>query len=569
MDKDKLIGAVSTVYELHSFHGDAWLLVRDSPDLRQLEPSAAMLVQRNEVDGIRLVRRADYKVHDFSTTVTLVKRLRAGVQEVDPLARANPGRDASWCDRPEDLLGDVQRQMIRIFFTKYLDENRLTPLEVLTYERHAKALDGAGTVMQGALQRLASVQVRGTKQTAAARMKELMAITDDGLSRLLKQAKGTPPPAIGPAGLIALADGWKGPAADLDRHLYRAVAVHLADAKSWVEKLDRLFQLSTPDMTVREMRILDGLAAEILASPLALKELAGEERTRLDLVLNAIDLYAGNLGAGSGTQRPVGVGALSTLLAAGVLPRTLAELRLGLLRHLHARLPLRGDGGIRDEMQATVEVLAHLRRRAPMLARDEEVLEALAQRADRLIQPESMSELIGPIRSTVVRAETVLSLAEEAPGDAPKAKIATYLRSLIVPEDIIREQSSRLEAIKTLGSMARRIVKSGMPMTPKREMADILDAAIYDCIRTEILANQSMNYTDRILAIVRLCGGLPDGRARQLAADQMTQALRRPEFILNYLERFPGAQERRDAYFKLCDAMLESGLVDRSLVPQA
>lgn len=569
MDKDKLIGAVSTVYELHSFHGDTWLLVRDSPDLRQLEPSAAMLVQRNEVDGIRLVRRADYKVHDFSTTVTLVKRLRAGVQETDPLARANPGRDASWCDRSEDLLGDVQRQMIRTFFAKYLDENRLTPLEVLTYERPAKALDGAGTVVQGALQRLASIQVRGTKQTAVARMKELMAIADDGLARLMKQAKGNPPPPIGPGGLIALADAWKGPAADLDRHLYRAVAASLFDAKSWVEKLDRLFQLATPDMTVREMRILDGLAAEILASPLALKELAGEERTRLDLVLNAIDLYVGNLGAGSKVQRPVGVGALSTLLAAGVLPRTLAELRLGLLRHLHARLPLRGDGGIRDEMQATVEVLAHLRRRAPMLARDEEVLEALAQRADRLIQPESMSELIGPIRSTVVRAETVLSLAEEAPGDAPKAKIATYLRSLIVPEDIIREQSSRLEAIKTLGSMARRIMQSGMPIGPKREMADILDAAIFDAIRTEILANQTLNYTDRILAIVRLCTGLPEGRARQLAADQLTQALRRPEFILNYLERFPGAQERRDAYFKLCDAMLESGLVDRSLVPQA
>ncbi|MBJ7416431.1 MAG: hypothetical protein JHC88_13440, partial [Niveispirillum sp.] len=52
-----------------------------------------------------------------------------------------------------------------------------------------------------------------------------------------------------------------------------------------------------------------------------------------------------------------------------------------------------------------------------------------------------------------------------------------------------------------------------------------------------------------------------------LAADQLTQALKRPEFILNYLERFPGATERRDAYFKLCNAMLESGLVDKSLLP--
>lgn len=566
MDKDKLIGTVRTVFELHSFHGDTWLVVRESPDLRQLEPSAAMLVQRAEVDGIRLVRRTDYIDHEFTTTVTMVKRLRAGVQEADPLARANPGRDASWCDQPDDVLGDVQRQVMRVFFSKYLEERRLTPLEVLTYEVHAKALDGAGTVVQGALQRLASIQVRGTKQTAVSRMKELMALADNGLARLQRNAKAGPALTIGPGGLAALFDAYKGPADQLVPALYRALAAYLADTKNWVEKLDRLFQLANPALSSREMRLLDSLAAEILASPLALKELAGQETTRLDLVLKAIDLYVGNLAREGGMQLP-GVRALSTLLADGALPRTLAELRLGLLRHLHARLPLRSDRGIRDEMQATVEVLTHLRRKAPALARDEEVLEALSQRADRLVQPEAMSELIGPIRSTLTRAETVLSLAESAPGDAPKAKIATYLRPLIAPEDIIREEGSRLEAIKTLGTLARRVAMSGMPVGLRREMLDILDTAIFENIRTEILSSQTMNYTDRILAIVRLCGGLPEGRARQLAGDQLTQALKRPEFILNYLERFPGAQERRDAYFKLCSAMAESGLVDKSLVP--
>lgn len=566
MDKQKLIGTVQTVYELHSFHTDLWLVVRELPDLRQLEPSAAMLVQRNEVDGIRLVRRSDYKDHEFVTTVTMVKRLRSGVQEVDPLARANPGRDASWCDKPEDLMGDIQRQMFRTFFTKFLDEKRLTPLEILNYEVHARVLDQAGTTVQGALQRLASVQVRGTKQTAVSRMKELMNIADNGLATLVKEAKGNPPIKIGPGGLLEVVSAYKGSAEGLPRALYRAVAAHLADAKTWVEKLDRLFQLFTPDLSLREVRILDSMAAEFLASPLALKELAGQEKTRLELVLNAVDLYVGNLGAGQGEQ-PAGVKALSMLLSEGVLPRTLAELRLGLLRHLHSRLPLRSDRGIRDEMEATVEVIAYLRQHAPTLARDEEVLEALAQRADRLIQPEAMSELIGPIRGAMTKAETVLSLAETAPGDAPKAKIATYLRSLIVPEDFIREVGNRMEAIKTLGGISRRIVMSGMPAAPKREMAEILDSAIFDSIRTEILANQSMPFADRILTIVRLCGGLPEGRARQLAADQLTQALKRPEFILNYLERFPGATERRDAYFKLCNAMLESGLVDKSLLP--
>ncbi|MBJ7418386.1 MAG: hypothetical protein JHC88_23545, partial [Niveispirillum sp.] len=81
------------------------------------------------------------------------------------------------------------------------------------------------------------------------------------------------PIKIGPGGLLEVVSAYKGPPEGLSRALYRAVAAYLADAKSWVEKLDRLFQMFTPDLSLREMRVLDSLAAEILASPLALMEL--------------------------------------------------------------------------------------------------------------------------------------------------------------------------------------------------------------------------------------------------------------------------------------------------------
>jgi len=570
VDKKRLIGSIRTSFELHSFHGESWLVVKDGPDLRQLEPAAATLVQRGEVDGIRLVRKTDYLDHGFTSTVTILKRLRPGALENDPLMRANPGRDASWCDKPADMLGDVQRQVMRGLLARYLDERRLTPLEVLSYEVPAKQLDQAGTTVQGALQRLATQQVKGTKQTAVARMKELMAMVDEGLNRLMVAARNNPPPKLEPGRFGDFAERTAAAGGDPAPRLYRAVAAHLHDARTWLEKLDRLFRLWSPDLTVREMRVLDSMAAEILASPLALKELAGQERSRFDLVVSAIDLYVGNLGLGGETELPPGVKALSLLLAEGVLPRTLAELRQGVLRALHARLSLRGDKGLREEMKAVVEVLEHLRTRAPLLVRDEEVQEALAARADRLIQPEAMSDLLAGTRMNLNRIEIIMALVEEAPGEAPKTKLVPYLRPLIVPDDLIREQGgNRVESIKVLGDLARRISLSGMPPAARREMTDILDTALFDLLRQDVLANPSLSYTDRMLAIVRLCPGLPDGRARQLASDTLTQALRRPEFILHYLERFSGTVERREAYFKLIQALLDSGLVDRGMVPNA
>ena len=571
MDRNQFVGTVKTAFELHSLHGDQWLIVKEAPDLRQLEPAAALLVQRQEVDGIRLVRRLDYVDHDFSTTVIMVKRLRAGATETDPLLRANPGRDMSRCDKIEDFYGEVQRQALRSILAKYLDERRLTPIEVLYYETHAKALDQAGTTLQGALQRLASVQVRGTKQTAVTRMKELMALVDEGLQRLIKDGRGNPPLPLAPGRFKAVADQCASQPGDAMARIYRAVAAYLADAKTWVEKLDRLFRLWQPELGVREMRILDSLAAEILGSSSALKELAGQEKTRLELILNAVDLYAGKLSRGNAGHLPEGVIKLSHLLADGILPRTLSELRLGLLRHLHARLPLRTDTGIRDEVRATVEILGHLKVNAPALARDEEVIEALSSRVDRLIQPEAVAELVAQGRSMNSRAELILSLIEQAPGAVAKAKLAPYLRSQIVPDDLIREMGggSRPEAIKPLAALAHRIAASGIPVGQRQEILEVLDGAMYETIRSDILSNQSIAFADRMVMIIRLCANLPEGRAKQLASDQLSQALRRPEFLINYLDRFHGAQEKRDAFLKLRNAIAESGLVAPSLIPSA
>ncbi|MEE3626977.1 hypothetical protein UCD39_23865 [Nitrospirillum sp. BR 11752] len=566
---------MKTAFELHSLHNDQWLLVKEGPDLRQIEPAAALLIDRKEVDGVRIVRRRDYLDHDFKSHITVRKRLRPGVAETDPLQIANPGRDASWCDKPEDFTGDIQRQVIRGLFARYLDENRLTPLEVLYYEVAARALDNAGTLVQGALQRLASQQVRGSQQTAVSRMKELMAMVDDGLSRLVAKAKGNPVPPLAPGGLKALSEKLAAGGADPMPGLYRATAAYLAGTKTWMEKLDRLFRLFTPDLTVREMRIIDSIAAEIMGSSLALRELVGKEADRIELVLNAINLYVGKLGKvemDAGGSHPPGVIALSELLAQGVLPRTLAELRLGLLRHLHARLPFHGERHIQDELRALVRIQDHLKVTAPSLVNDEEIQEAIALRADKLIQPEAMADVMAMARGTYAKINLVLSLVNMAPGRQARAKLAPYLRSLIVPDDIVWDmgcQNRRMDIIPPLSELADRIQNAGLPDASKREILDILDSALFETVRTDIVGNQAMGFADRMLALINTCGGLPEGRARTFASDTLTTALRRPEFILNYLERFDSATERRDNYFKLCEALAASRLVPPALIPHA
>lgn len=557
-----LVGEVRTAYELHSYHGDHWLMVKAAADLRELQPAAVMLVERKEVDGIRLVRRIDYVEHDFSSMSVLVKRLREGIQETDPLQRANPGRDAGWCETAKDLCGDAPRQVIRGVLARYLDEKRLTALEVLHHEGLARELNNAGTTVQGALQRISSQQVRGTRQTAVDRMKELMALVDQAFDDLVARTKNQPIPTLTAARLDAVAAEFA-KSGDPAPWMYRALAAHLKGAKTYLEKLDRLFSLVDGNVSLPVLRLIDSLAAEILASPLAMKELVGgdsrTETSRLDLVINLIDLLAGRGGDNAGTMP--GLSTMGLFLSAGALPRSMAEVRHGILRHLHARLPMGRDEEVVTEFKAVQQIMAHLRTAAPGLARDQEIIEALETRAERAVQPDSMGACMSAARSTVSKIERVLGLVEAAPSAPTRAKLAPYLRTLIVPDDVIREAGGqRFLAIPVLSKIARRIQATSLAAASKAELLDIIDVAIFDILR-EILTNSAVAYLDRVLTIIKQCAHLPEGKARMLAIDTVTQALRRPEFMETYLRRFPDVVERQDAFERLHAAIRDGGFV--------
>lgn len=561
-----LIGAVATAYELHSFHGDQWLLVKDAPGLRELQPVAALLVERKEVDGIRLVRRRDYIDHGFSTTTTILKKLGQGINETDPLALASPGRDLTWCDSTADIRKDAQREVMRTLLSKFLDDTRLTPIEILYHEENAKKLLNAGTQMQGALQRLASLQVRGTRQSAVDRMKELMALVDKAFVELQAEIKdrGTPDLANGQLGkAVAAAD----PGGTDASPVYRALALHMKGAKTYPEKLDRLFRLISEVPSFAELRIVDTFAAELLSSPLALKELREGQGSRYDLVINLIDLHAGRVGD---VEKPPGIKLMSAFLQYGILPRTLAEMRYGVLRHLHARVPLR-EKDLWSEVQSVRDMVAHMNATAPALAADEEMQDALQQRLDRLIQPEAMGEFMGGGRGVIAKIDKLCELLDALPSPVARSRVAPYFKTLVVADDILREGGNgvRPNGLPAVSSVIKKVGAAPIAEAAKRELLEPLDGAMLDVMRLEIMGQQQVPYYDRILSLLRNGAGAPEGKARQFAVDTMAMALKRPEFMPNYLQRYNRPEAQKKAFDEMMSALKESGLVPASMMPTA
>jgi hypothetical protein len=172
--KENPSGRTRIVFEVHSFHGDRWLVIKTGEDRAELGAIMDNVVETGDVRGARLVRCTQYLDHAFVAAVLLARRLKAGVQDNDPLLPADQ-QAASWCETEEDLAGDAQRHLARNLVGRFLEERRLTPMEVLYCDSYARGLNDDGTTtLQGALQRVAVSQVAGKKMPVLTRLKALM-----------------------------------------------------------------------------------------------------------------------------------------------------------------------------------------------------------------------------------------------------------------------------------------------------------------------------------------------------------------------------------------------------------
>ena len=556
----EIIGEIRITYELHSFRDQLWFRLNSMPVRAEAMAAAEQLYADQTVDGVRVVRIEYYVDFDFADSVIIYKRMTGETTEPDPLAPAND-ISAPFCWRQVgDFYRERGRDELRAQLGRYMEDKRVTVSELLHSEKHAIDLDNAGTILQGVFQRVALplAQASGGKTSAASLFKDMMSLWSQLVLQLRNDANAVKVPKLDAGKFIEVSAQYdKQFGVDVGSyHLLRAVTFHLLDAKTWMEKLDRIGQLFSPDFERRHLRVLDMQASEIFSAAGPYRELLDENSDRVTAVCTVGNLYGGTYKADSASI-PRGLSTLNTLMNDGRLPRTRSALRKRLLREVISRQPLLPGRSLMQELEGLNVIIRHLNEVAPSLIKDEEITDGLVQRAARSITVQSVAECVGSVQKVSDKLGVLSRLAQLAPGAFNKAAVFRHFRSAMPPDDLVRiclrEGSNRLAAVGTLAEVMKTLVAAPIDELTRSEILTAVDNVLLDIFKNDIMLAPNRTYADRISLLFKVCSSiqLAEGKARALAVETIGREFRNPNFLPSFKQRFKNEAEMKDILIKV------------------
>ncbi len=455
--------------------GAAWALELATEDRAVALASAETIIAEHRALAVRVTKETlDPETRGFRTAEILslgdanVKAAKKVREDLEPL-----------CVAPQDLYTMHARSRIARLLDGWLERNRATAFELLHRPDLVELLEGAGTDLQHALQKIAVPEAQDRGISVHELMRTFQALAERGIERLLKDKR---------KGVLVNLDKEKFPAAcerlarDPER-LYllgAGVAGAMAAAKTWPDKVSVLLDLADSAPAEGGGR---ALALAVIEQPLS--EILGSKVGLDDLLGKDLDLGA----ALAGMTRLAAAAAVNPLLeidksVAKIMPRLSAPAErlakwLGgedfvSVRESIGRRVLRELNGPRrlrpSDAESEIDVLRGLARAlaaaSGRLLPLDDVQAAFAARSKSLIVGDFVQEYLGEDRSARQEAEALIWLVENVIGGANKRQAGRYLFGVVTALRFEKEMrygpDSPAARLAALAKLQRAVARCGL-----------------------------------------------------------------------------------------------------------
>lgn len=473
------------------------------------------------------------------------------------------------CRSTSDLYAANARRAIGRLCREFLDRAMLTPTELLHVPEKQHEYLNRGTDYQAAVQKAAVAQAAAARQNVAQRVRELFNIVDAAVREGAERLKAKPPEAIDPPGFAAfVVTARKAELTEVrDFFVNAALAAHLADAKTWSEKIERLRRLAdhASDATI-VLPLVDAVLAEIVPSKTALRELFGPADNLGRHIETLVDLLMAP--QPSGLELPEGGQRLRDFLCAHPVPETRAALLRQLRRSLESRAPL-VSGPPPADLNAHLKLL-DLLSRAGEAAGGENTVDLFCQRLPRVLSVDTLNAALRPlprIDDRLIQALQIHRRLATAPG---RLQIRQYVDFLFENERLLqtvaKEPESLSRKLPRLTKLHDALVTSGLSGTALTKYAEPLATLQTDLIRDsrlfEKVESEAATPAARALLLLDLCaeGAFIAGTNLRTAHAEIRRHMQDESFAASLLA---GAEDKQAQTKRLADLhqkLLRSGL---------
>ncbi|MEM6492192.1 MAG: hypothetical protein AAF684_09885, partial [Pseudomonadota bacterium] len=187
---------------------------------------------------------------------------------------------AGKCQSMADVFQPASRRLIGRAARPYLEEKKITALELMGDHEHTTVFNNSAQDMQKVVQLLSAAQARTFTTDLHKRMRVVFQIADKGREKV-KEVWDKGVPLVEPGGL---ADGWK----EINERLSKdqtsvglsiLMAHYMRGAEGWMERLERAVALMENERIDPVLEQVDGLIGDVFDSPAMQKAMFPESGT--------------------------------------------------------------------------------------------------------------------------------------------------------------------------------------------------------------------------------------------------------------------------------------------------
>lgn len=489
----------------------------------------------------------DPETGEYSSVTILTKGVAAPKKSKVGIEDAGPP-----CVTPQDLYSMHARQRIVRLLEGWLGRYKATPFELLHRPDLAEKLEASGTDLQHAVQKIAIPEAQDKGLSVHEVIRTFNGLIERAIARLITDSRQgklanfkSEPFAVACARLL------EDPEAAYK--LGGGVAAHLADAKTWRDKIDRLLDLA--DIAPADPRTR-ALAFDVIEQPLG--EILGSRQGMAELLGPDLDL-GGSLAALTRLAAGQIVDAIATVdpsVSKSMPPLDGAAKRLSRWMEGSHFQSVRTSIGKRviseiksarrlrpTDTNAEIDLLRALAMaltasQGKMLSA-EDIRDAFIQRSSMLIGAEFVTAMVADAKTAEEEVRALVRLAENVTGSANKNQAAQWLVGAVTALKLEREmRGARDQALSKLAALAELQKAIGRVDLPESEKAmlnnrlgDLGGLVEQDAQVTASLLRSALPPVQRLNLLVRMAAGeiAPIGPAAQRAKDAALKLSKAPE----------------------------------------
>ena len=529
-----------TTFEVRVQRGERWI-IHSAFDGEKEAVNEAEKLLKTKVSAVRVVR--DWERADGRHIEKVLLEKQGAGEDDDKDVRVSAIEDAPLCDSDNDLLQSESRATINRLLRKYFEQEILTPCEVMYNYQNLRKLMFHDTLMPTAVDKVAGIHAKATDGDHIEAMNKLHGAIEQ-LAARAREVEKVDLPAFEDATISEVRDEIRrlNLAEDTDFLTMVALTRVLSSSRNWVGKLDLALKVKGDEKDEAARKLLDDVIADILGSPVALKELLGSSRSFGDAVILHIDLALGRARGNRGSADDI-LELLNPLFGSGLLATSQEALFDYIVRELRSANSLTRHESDPDPLVGILDRLVSEKGvvyGAPMVS-------ALAERGARLRNvggPRAMidgvAEINGRMGPNCRKMAWLLAVMNsgivEDFGDEVFDMLVDTVKDMRALRAFCDSDAKPRDKMATVTVMNDALQASKLSDEQKQRIGDKLDEGLADyLVREKVIEridNPSLHLRKRAYMLVQFCssGVLIEGKSASMARKRVVGYLKQPNF---------------------------------------